>query len=702
MNSFISRGISGLKSSFLVWFPLIIILLIRSKLTLDPVLLPRFILLSGFLLGISIFILLRKIVLRDQVFYKKNNIFFKAFIIYVIVSVFSFLISSNVSDAIFEFQKILLTGIVIFLICLYYDNYLELINYLVMTTVVLSLIIGFIGIYELIKTLNEVGLSHENMYHIKSTFAHKNIFSEILFLCLAFNLHAVLQQKSIWKYLGGFAAFLCLFFITILMSRAIWIALAGSLFSTLIIFFVFKSIHKNQVKKENKKGLLFLVILFLLTISLAVFIYTRQDGFSTFQKQTVKIVNFNYGSTKDRIQLWKKSVEIVKDNPFYGTGLASWKIEILKHGNRNLRSEDQITFYQRPHNDYIWVLAEQGILGLLLYLSLFAVILWQVFSILKKEKSDSEYLFFLLMFFSIIGYMIFSLFSFPKERIEHGIILSFIFSTVILKYNVISESKNPIVKVKTRQIIVIIIIIMLLSNLYVGIQRFNSENHTRKAFAHRNKSNWTGMIHEIDQAQSFFYKMDPFSTPIAWYKGMAWFNLNKIDEALISFHMSYLINPYHIHVLNNLGTCYELKNQHVIALDYFNKALEISPKFKNALFNKCAVEYNLNKKDKAYATLRQIDTSNTSNKYYKFLNVLLNPIIERSIDKIENEQLKHVLISIAKSDKWMFEIHKKSILNNQNFESQLIDDGIYTLLNINKSITEKEAEELRNKYNQNI
>ena len=65
------------------------------------------------------------------------------------------------------------------------------------------------------------------------------------------------------------------------------------------------------------------------------------------------------------------------------------------------------------------------------------------------------------------------------------------------------------------------ILFVLIFAIFVGVVRFNSELHTRNALAAHRSGNWESVIHEIDRADSWFYNLDPTSTPLMWYKGMA-------------------------------------------------------------------------------------------------------------------------------------------------------------------------------------
>ena len=126
---------------------------------------------------------------------------------------------------------------------------------------------------------------------------------------------------------------------------------------------------------------------------------------------------------------------------------------------------------------------------------------------------------------------------------------------------------------------------ILTFSVFVGIVRFKSEIHTRHALAARHLNYWDLVIREIDRANSWFYTLDPASTPLMWYKGMANFSQGRRAQALDDFKKAHQHHPNHIHVLNNLGTCYALLQHPEKAIEFYRKALEISPGFKRSLIN---------------------------------------------------------------------------------------------------------------------
>jgi tetratricopeptide (TPR) repeat protein len=291
------------------------------------------------------------------------------------------------------------------------------------------------------------------------------------------------------------------------------------------------------------------------------------------------------------------------------------------------------------------------------------------------------------------------MFSFPRERIEHNLILGIVFGLILSKYYLLNdENKYSINKEKFLKIGLFLMSILLTFNTYLATSRFNSEFHLKKAFEARSAKYWNGVIYEIDKSESPFYQMDPFSTPVIWYRGEANFEMGNIEGAFCDYLKCFEINPYHIHVLNNLATCYELKGNHERAIELYNNAILISPKFEDALLNLTAVYFNTNRFDSAFVTINKVDSTSKNSKYIPYLQIILKKRIELINLKINEEELINLFTKIKENNQWLTTIFAKSKQNCITFDMQLLIDGLYILKDIDKTIDSNKYNELKSKY----
>jgi tetratricopeptide (TPR) repeat protein len=162
------------------------------------------------------------------------------------------------------------------------------------------------------------------------------------------------------------------------------------------------------------------------------------------------------------------------------------------------------------------------------------------------------------------------------------------------------------------------------------------------------QANWNQLIKEADYAKNFYYTMDPMSAPIDWYKGVALFSSGDINSAKMAFESACAIHPNNIHVLNNLGSCYESLKQHDKAEEYYLKALNISSGFEEARLNLSAVYFNAGKFEKAFETIDKCSPYCDDEKYKTFLPAILNAridvVIAKEKDPATIEKLKKLRV----------------------------------------------------------
>ena len=620
-------GINDLNLCLLIAGSVCFIPFCYSRATIDPVLTPRFLILAGVTALLVAGVLVE--VIKDPSKYDFDIIFRAAFLLavgYLLAAAVSLLHAVNLAEGIFEWLKIFLFYSYLFVSTLIISAHKGSLPRLTEAVAAMCLVLAAIGVLQYFKiAFNDI----PGNYLIYATMANRNLNSSALFLTLPFTVYGVYRFGSVWYALCCAAAAGSIYVITLNGTRTVWVALLFSgLITGLTAYFTYR---KRTLPRKEKSDLrnrsLFLLAVVIAAASGAALtpkptnyppavVTESQPAVSPEARllapqRPVMLLD----TLKERFLLWEKSIQMARENPLIGAGIGQWKILLPSYGKID-KYEDhsgELTEIQfvRPHNDFIWVLAENGLAGVMAYLGFFVVlIIYALRSVWQSPDSDRAF-FALMMFFGIMGYMIIAFFSFPKERIFHSVFLMLMAAAVISIYHEVfpgtltrtsrNQKRKLITKVrkhekernqiscfrysmfpwlknfaaKSAEIITkrlkfklpirtafaAVVGIMLIFSLFVGIVRFNSEAHTRNALAARQSENPEAVISEIDKAASWFYSLDPTSTPLMWYRGMANFQLGHREKALEDFKKAYEHHPNHIHVLNNLGTCYALLKQ---------------------------------------------------------------------------------------------------------------------------------------------
>ncbi|MDF2437669.1 MAG: hypothetical protein K0Q95_2045 [Bacteroidota bacterium] len=571
----------------------------------------------------------------------------------------------NFADASFEWLQIFLVFTVIFAFVCFIEKDV-IFTELPKAFAALSLIIICVGIKDLIGVISEGELSIPgNTYGLMSVFGHRNLFAQTLFFNLPFTLYGLLNNKQkFWRLLFYIATVLSVFFLIILSNRATWIALVtGFILSSILLLVKMRKAEPPPGTRADIRKVMFCVVLGLIVSCL---FYIRYAKTTSVGSHASEIVNFEKGSTKDHLSLWKKSLSLGNENPIFGKGLASWKVEVLKYGNEGLVSENNSTFYQTPHNDFLWVYCQEGFIGLFLYLLFLFFVGYSIFKGWKLSDDAPVSIFYIALLFTFLGYLTYSMFSFPKERLEEFLILGIIAGSASAKENIVNSKLRS-------NVLAIASGVLLIPGCYAGLTRYRSEIHLAKALQAKARDNNRLVISEIRKANSECYIMDPVSTPLTWYSGSAHFNLGEYEPALKDLQIANNINPYHIHVLNNLASCYEITGDHQAAIFNYRKAVAIAPNFEDAWLNLCAVYFNLNDNKKAYEALSHLVAETSNPKFPQFITVVLQKRLMEGAEKSENQKVKELLIQKGQDTSWYIEIYRRSKELNRSPEVIVLD-----------------------------
>ncbi|MFT5266522.1 MAG: O-antigen ligase [Polaribacter sp.] len=521
---------------------------------------------------------------------------------YFIWSTFSVAWATNFSEAIFESQKGIL-GFAAFYICRWFQlNDENFISRLLKSIVVVSGVVFLLVCWQMVQV--DAGLENVH-YEIRGISGHKNLFSTVLFLLAGFLSIAYFKLEKNWRKAAVSFLIVILLLIIYLKTRSVYLALV-----VIAGVFLFRKLRQQlgtKLAATLSKGIVALFLLGLLG-----FLYTWQTNQLIPLLQTSSIDQLWQSDTGyERLMLWEKTASVIRQSPFFGVGAGNWQIEYPNYNVHGLYSvELDSTTFQRPHNDWLWVWAETGIIGLLCYLGFFLAIVQAGLHNLKKEILPTYRLALITRLAFIAGFMIIACFSFPKERIE---ILLLFYTLMGLFYPI--ESKQNIKSLYWAKLVLVLIILSTALNLYIGKKRMNGEKAMKEVLVLKQQKNWPRLIEASDQAFSKWYTVDPTTIPIHWYRGTAHFILGEQKAALQDFLKAEEYTPFNQHIQNDLGTCYETMGRKEKARGYYKEAIRISPLFDDPRLNLSISYYNNGEYQKALDWVNSIQNHELKMKY---------------------------------------------------------------------------------------
>jgi len=624
-----------LLALFLITLPLIF-----TKKILDPVLYSRYLYLGFFMVVLSLIVGIRIIRNRFVFFFSRTDkIIFGALLLFVIVNIFSSIGVYNVKEAIFHTVREGILALVFFLLYQLLRNTPQGKDVLIKSIVIMTFVFLTIALIQLAGadfTQFKAATQHYGYYfrqaisEVKSTLANVNPFASFLVLSLPFSVYSLLFYNKYWKVFAGIVTGLSLFFIFILASKASWGALAMAILVLIVCLYVylFVVMPRETGQKLSLYGTVS-VILFPIIMGIA--------GLYFVQKTDIKVVKIisekvqqvlspekslhsiyntdNPTSAQTRTLVWANTIQMARDNPLFGVGPGQWRIVYAKYGVDGFEHDirNGLKHFQRPHNDFLWILGETGFLGLITYIIIYIGILVTAFRMFYRSKSKKDRLLALFSFAFLIGFMINLFVSFPRERVSHNMLFLSMFALVLNTVPVDTVKKLTLNNVWVKWLIGLLLLCFTLVNLVLAWQVFHGEQAARAVRYGTGKKNFQMVLRAARSVQNTIYTMDPFTTPMSYHQGVALSALKQMDEAKEAFSQAYAIHPFHLQVLNNLGTSFDLTGNKREALEYYKKALEISPRYKEVLMNTAIVHYNLNEFEESMEYILRIPAEQKNN-----------------------------------------------------------------------------------------
>ncbi|AFM03716.1 lipid A core-O-antigen ligase-like enyme [Bernardetia litoralis DSM 6794] len=372
-------------------------------------------------------------------------------------------------------------------------------------------------------------------------------------------------------------------------------------------------------------GLYFLLNLRFLYVALVILFFGSIGGFTFYQYSILNPDNFNQNSKEkswrdltktdsqaERLLMWEKTISMIKENPILGVGFQNWKYQIPKYTLEGLRSEKNEVNAQRPHNDYLWIAAESGIITLLFYLFLMGYLIY----IGIKHKS--------ILVLVVFAFLIDSIFSFPKERIVHTLILATSIGIILRddkklfhknstqkeevseikqEEKIILETPKPTKKQKKKkkniqnqtqkvpqkpQIILPSIkaipnyfayssLLILGICFYVSFVQNRDKAKTINLLSYNQSRNFKAVLPLADQLNSYFVPSDYFINSIYMHKGYAYLNLQNPKAAKENYLKGLEQMPYSIALLKQVAVLYQNEKKYDSAIFHYDKMQKIIP-----------------------------------------------------------------------------------------------------------------------------
>lgn len=440
--------------------------------------------------------------------------------------------------------------------------------------------------YDFISYLQEYG-------QVASLIGQRNWISNYLALIFPLMICYYLLEKIKKKKMIYFISLSFLYTALIIcQSRGILISLSLTLLFGIFLIFKFNFLN---LFKENKKWLILLLISFII-ITL---IYSNDNPLNksalTVPQRVISTFDEKDLSINFHILTWKVTGLMIKDKPFLGGGIGSFKINYLDYQAGFLKEHPEYNQYwtnaKEAHNEYLQIGAEIGLfgLGIVLLLILKLYILFIIF--LKKETDSKRKLICWGLLLGVTSFLIHSLFTFPLHVpalgsaffIILGLGAAYIKNFDLSKEKNKEREKNYLMNGEKKSvnssrlpllytILVLLIMLILINDIvvrpylaevyaYQGEKYFEDDNNIESALKYTSA-----------------HKLDPFNGRALFNLGVNYYILMIYGDAEKIFKESkkYYNNK---DIYGNLGLCYMKMGDYQRAEEEFKYAIYLDPRF---------------------------------------------------------------------------------------------------------------------------
>jgi len=526
--------------------------------------------------------------------------------------------AADFSEAIFTIQKTFILAISYYLFRQILDS--KKIPSLYISRILLALTLFALTVisYQLLQIGLKDGLGGKAVYKITAQAGHKNLVASFLFLLLGLNLffHQPKQNKLLFYAMIGWQLLLIL----LLRSRAVYMSCA--LFALIVGgYYALKGADPRvQLLKKTLPFLAGLAII-------GAVIITKTNAGKDYAKYLNPLTYFDNTSSLERLFVWSKTSELVREKPGLGVGAGQWKIFFpSKSIQGGFRLQEKDLVFTRTHNDFLEVLAELGILGFLSYLLIFGLASWAIYRSIKLAKPQARYKRVVLLAI-LLGYCIIAFFDFPKERIEHQVMLAMVLAAIGWKSQSWLKKQRLYIELNPKQLkgLTIFFALILLFHLPTSYYRLKGDYYCTKMFVAKKSKNYQAMATYAEKAGSYWNIFDPLVIPYRWYIGLGRYMEGKYPEASPHFEFAYSKNPYNFNVINNYASTLVQLGNYEKAIPLYIDALRINPKFEDAMFNLAYSYFQVNQFEKALEWTEK--TSKNPKKKAEFIEIINKAIV---------------------------------------------------------------------------
>tara|TARA_Y100000588_G_scaffold92967_1_gene100511 strand:- start:3143 stop:5425 length:2283 start_codon:yes stop_codon:yes gene_type:complete len=402
-----------------------------------------------------------------------------------------------------------------------------------------------------------------------ATFGFRNFAA--MFLVCAIPLvasHAIRARSTLSILVTTLAAGLSTLFLVYTRTRGAWLGFGiGALTCTVLILWSASARNAFLTAMAEPSRRIIVGGVVALVLVLAPFSERFVDtGLQRFDEKKSDVVSTfaSMGSgDRGRLDMWGHTSQLIWDHLITGVGLGSWQhIYPAYDGGTMLRSDSSP---KRPHNDYLWVAAESGILAGVIYA---AIPVWLLVQFYRRKDDEEGSLLTPFLAAAVVGLAVHGIFSFPREQPQAMVFLFLIGGSVAQLESSRIDLNRPI-----SSALLGILILLGVGSIVTIDSQIVFDRHFLRSLSEEHHKRWGNVETEARLALA----AGTFRPHAMIVLGRSLEQQGRYAEAEVLYRQTLEQSPYSWRAHNGLGIIYKRSGKNAEALAEYETALSIYP-----------------------------------------------------------------------------------------------------------------------------
>jgi O-antigen ligase len=532
----------------------------------------------------------------------------RCFAAYAAITAISLVFATNVSAGFTDVFKMLATFLVLCISCLLLPLVPRWQESLAKIAIVAALANGGIGWWEL---LSQHGLGihgRHTMETVMGLMTNVNLFAHFLNLALPFCLFGIVALRGMWRGAAIAASIVAGGMLLLLQSRSAYVGLAGG--ATAAVLAALAASDKLGLSRRTRGVIAGLFVAG--AVGAVGFVATAGDDNPLAGRirsifETNATVDPGRPREGGRLMIWGITRQMIADHWLTGVGAGNFTVRLHEYfGGDDLDFSNVATNWIQPHNDFLWVFSEKGILGFAAFVGIFFFAFASLRTILRGAgtRQDAWLAVFLLM--GLVAYMLGSCFDFPLERINHQVWLAVYLAAILVTKQGVAAGARPAAWPLPWHYALPPALVALGIGIVYALAALSQERHMVLARRAIRDKQWQGVVDEARLATTPWKTLDAFVTPIAYLEAVGQIRLGNLPEATACLERARRDNPNRMYVINNLGVLYASAGRFDDAIECFELAVHRYPHRVDCFSNLANCYIETGRLEEAIAMLEQI------------------------------------------------------------------------------------------------